>query len=53
MLRVLQEARLHGAITLNYAPAENLLRGESPKVLCGAQIRDAETGTSYPVRAGQ
>ena len=49
VLRVLQEARQHGAITLNYAPAENLLR-EAGKV-CGAQICDAETGNRYPVRA--
>lgn len=49
VLRVLQEARQYGAITLNYAPAEDLLRENGS--VCGAQIRDAETGSCYPVRA--
>ena len=52
VLRVLQEARQHGGVALNYMAVQSLLRegGEAGQVR-GARLRDALTGEQYAVRA--
>jgi glycerol-3-phosphate dehydrogenase len=48
VLRVLQEARSHGAAALNYVAVGRLLRGERVE---GASVRDAISGRMHEVRA--
>jgi glycerol-3-phosphate dehydrogenase len=49
VLRVLQEARAHGATALNYVAAQSLLR-ENGQV-CGALLRNAEDDSQFEVRS--
>ena len=49
VLRVLAEARLHGALTLNHVRAEGLLEAEGQ--VCGARLREADSGETLAVRA--
>lgn len=49
VLRVLQEAEQHGATAINYLEAVGLLR-DGPRVV-GCTLRDAVSGTAYPVTA--
>ena len=49
VLRVLAEARRHGALTLNYLAAETLLRG--PNGVEGATLRDRVGGETFEVKA--
>jgi glycerol-3-phosphate dehydrogenase len=49
VLRVLAEARRHGALTLNYVTAEALLR--SPKGVSGATLRDSICNETFEIEA--
>jgi glycerol-3-phosphate dehydrogenase len=49
VLRVLHEARRHGARAVNYAAAQALLRAQGR--VCGARIADAAGGSTHEVRA--
>jgi glycerol-3-phosphate dehydrogenase len=54
VLRVLQEARQHGGVAVNYLAVQSLLRdgdGSAAAAARGAQLRDALTGAEYAVRA--
>jgi glycerol-3-phosphate dehydrogenase len=58
VLRVLQEARRHGGVALNYMAAEVLLRGDAVDAatgeagdVCGVRLRDGLTGAQHEVRA--
>jgi glycerol-3-phosphate dehydrogenase len=50
VLRVLQEARSHGALAINYLPAKNVLKDANGKV-CGALLLDAFSGQEIQVKA--
>ncbi len=47
--RVLMQAQQDGALTLNYVAAQSLVLKEGR--VCGLTLRDADTGTTYAVRA--
>jgi glycerol-3-phosphate dehydrogenase len=49
VLRVLQEARQHGGVAVNYMAVESLLR-EGGEV-CGVRLRDGLSGEQHEVRA--
>jgi glycerol-3-phosphate dehydrogenase len=49
VLRVLHEARAHGAGAVNYAAVQSLLRAQGR--VCGAQVADAAGGGTCEVRA--
>ena len=49
VLRVLQEARLHGGVAVNYAAVQTLLR--EADMVRGASVRDQIDGAEYQVRA--
>ncbi len=49
VLRVLQEARQHGGIAVNYMAVESLLRDRDE--VCGVRLRDALSGARHEVRA--
>lgn len=49
VLRVLQEARAHGAVAVNYLAVDALLRGAAG--VEGARVRDAGTGEKFNVSA--
>jgi glycerol-3-phosphate dehydrogenase len=49
VLRVLHEARRHGARAVNYAAAQALLRAQGR--VCGARIADAGGGSTHEVHA--
>ncbi len=49
VMRVLQEARSHGALAVNYVAVEDLLRGHTG--VEGARLRDAVTGAMFDVAA--
>jgi glycerol-3-phosphate dehydrogenase len=49
VLRVLHEARLHGAVAVNYMAAESLLRAGA--TVCGARLADGLHGARHEVRA--
>lgn len=49
VLRVLQEARAHGALTLNFVAADDVLNGAAG--VRGARLRDVAGGESFDVAA--
>jgi glycerol-3-phosphate dehydrogenase len=49
VLRVLQEARLHRGVAVNYVAVESLLRADGH--ICGVGLRDGLTGEQHEVRA--
>ena len=49
VLRVLQEARAHGALVVNYVAADDVLRQEGG--VAGARLRDAVTGATFDIAA--
>jgi glycerol-3-phosphate dehydrogenase len=49
VLRVLQEAQVHGGFALNYMAVKSLLRAEGKA--CGAQLEDGIGGALHEVRA--
>nr|WP_315258223.1 glycerol-3-phosphate dehydrogenase/oxidase [uncultured Duganella sp.] len=53
VLRVLQEARRHGAVALNYMAVDSLLRkGAAPSGdVCGVLLRDGLNGAQHEARA--
>ncbi|NGZ85630.1 glycerol-3-phosphate dehydrogenase/oxidase [Duganella aceris] len=52
VLRVLQEARAHDGVAVNYMAVESLLReGGGTKSVCGVLLRDGLTGERHEVRA--
>jgi glycerol-3-phosphate dehydrogenase len=52
VLRVLQEARSHRGVAVNYVAVESLLReAENGNGVCGARLRDGLTGELHEVRA--
>ncbi|MFQ5562447.1 MAG: glycerol-3-phosphate dehydrogenase/oxidase [Parvularculaceae bacterium] len=50
VLRVLQEARAVGAVTINYCRVENFLRDDQGKV-CGATLADLIGGKTFSIKA--
>jgi glycerol-3-phosphate dehydrogenase len=50
VLRIIREGAAGGGTAINYTSAEGLIRDEAGAV-CGARLRDMETGRAAPVRA--
>jgi glycerol-3-phosphate dehydrogenase len=51
VLRVLQEARRHGGVAVNYMSVESLLRDSADDDVSGVCLRDALSGAQHEVRA--
>ena len=49
VLRVLQEAQLHGGRAVNYMAVKSLLRADGK--VCGARLEDGVDGTGHEIRA--
>ncbi|MYM24559.1 FAD-dependent oxidoreductase [Duganella sp. FT135W] len=51
VLRVLQEARKHGGVAVNYMAVESLLHEGEAGNVCGVRLRDGLGGAQHEVRA--